>query len=63
VCTETEIGHAETRSLDCHASIAGCGTLVMAQSGDEAAVAQAVEAFRNAMLMTDRIQFKALTAD
>jgi hypothetical protein len=35
----------------------------MAQSGDEAAVAQAVEAFRNAMLMTDRIQFKALTAD
>jgi ketosteroid isomerase-like protein len=34
-----------------------------AQSGDEAAVAQAVEAFRNAMLKADRSQFEALTAD
>jgi hypothetical protein len=33
------------------------------QSGDEAAVAQAVEAFRNAMLKADRAQFEALTAD
>jgi ketosteroid isomerase-like protein len=36
---------------------------VMAQSGDEAAVAQAVEAFRNAALKADRGQFEALTAD
>jgi ketosteroid isomerase-like protein len=36
---------------------------VAAQSGDEAAVAQAVEAFRNAMLKADRSQFEALTAD
>jgi ketosteroid isomerase-like protein len=36
--------------------------MVMAQSGDEAAVAQAVEAFRNAMLKADRSQFEALTA-
>ena len=34
----------------------------MAQSSDEAAVAQAVEAFRNAMLKADRGQFEALTA-
>jgi ketosteroid isomerase-like protein len=34
-----------------------------AQSGDEAAVAQAVEAFRNAMLKADRSQFEALCAD
>ena len=34
-----------------------------AQSGDEAAVAQAVEAFRNAMLKADRGQFEALCAD
>jgi ketosteroid isomerase-like protein len=33
------------------------------QSGDEAAVAQAVEAFRNAMRKADRGQFEALTAD
>lgn len=37
--------------------------VVAAQSGDEAAVAQAVEAFRNAMLKADRAQFEALTAD
>ncbi|MGH8070800.1 MAG: nuclear transport factor 2 family protein [Candidatus Entotheonellia bacterium] len=37
--------------------------VVAAQSGDEAAVAQAVEAFRNAMLKADRSQFEALTAD
>ena len=36
---------------------------VVAQSGDEAAVAQAVEAFRNATLKADRAQFTALTAD
>jgi hypothetical protein len=36
---------------------------VAAQSGDEAAVAQAVEAFRNAMLKADRSQFEALTAE
>jgi ketosteroid isomerase-like protein len=36
---------------------------VMAQSGDETAVTQAVEAFRNAMLKADRAQFTALTAD
>ena len=35
---------------------------VVAQSGDEAAVAQAVEAFRNATLKADRGQFEALTA-
>jgi hypothetical protein len=34
-----------------------------APSGDEAAVAQAVEAFRHAMLQADRAQFEALTAD
>jgi uncharacterized protein DUF4440 len=36
---------------------------VMAQSGEEAAVAQAVEAFRNAMLQADRTHFEALTAE
>jgi ketosteroid isomerase-like protein len=36
---------------------------VAAQSGDEAAVAQAVEAFRTAMLKADRSQFEALTAE
>ena len=34
-----------------------------AQSGDEAAVAQAVETFRKAMLANDRGQFEALCAD
>src|ERR687887_2497198 len=34
-----------------------------AQSSDEAAVAQAVEAFRNATLKADRAQFTALTAE
>jgi len=33
------------------------------QPGDEAAVARAVETFRNAMLKADRAQFEALTAD
>jgi ketosteroid isomerase-like protein len=37
--------------------------VVAAQSGDEAAVAQAVEAFRNAMLKADRGQFEVLCAD
>jgi hypothetical protein len=36
---------------------------VVAQSGDEAAVARAVEALRNAMLKADRSQFEALTAE
>ena len=36
---------------------------VAAQSSDEAAVAQAVEAFRNTMLTADRSQFEALCAD
>ena len=36
---------------------------VAAQSGDEAAVAQTVEAFRHAMLKADRGQFEALTAE
>jgi ketosteroid isomerase-like protein len=35
---------------------------VVAQSGDEVAVAKAVEAFRNAMLHADRGQFEALAA-
>jgi hypothetical protein len=39
------------------------GPPVAAQSGDEAAVAQAVEAFRNAMLKADRGQFETLCAD
>ena len=34
-----------------------------AQSGDEAAVAQAVETFRKAMLASDRSQFEALCAN
>jgi len=38
------------------------GAPAAAQSGDEAAVAQAVEAFRNAMLQADRTQFEALCA-
>jgi ketosteroid isomerase-like protein len=37
--------------------------MTAAQSGDEAAVAQAVEAFRNALLKADRSQFEALCAD
>ena len=36
---------------------------VAAQSGDEAAVTQAVEAFRKAQLTKDRSQFEALCAD
>jgi Domain of unknown function (DUF4440) len=36
---------------------------VMAQSSEEAAVAKAVEAIRNAALKADRSQFEALTAD
>ena len=37
--------------------------VVAAQSSEESAVAQAVEAFRNAMLKADRGQFESLTAD
>lgn len=44
-------------------ALLGALHVVMAQSSDEAAVAQAVEAFRNAMLKADRGQFDALTAD
>ena len=36
---------------------------VVAPSGEDAAVAQAVEAFRTAMLKADRAQFEALTAE
>ena len=36
---------------------------VAAQSSDEAAVAQAVEAYRKAMLAADRAQFEAICAD
>jgi hypothetical protein len=41
----------------------GLGPELAAQSSDEAAIAQAVEAFRNAMLAADRSQFEALCAD
>lgn len=44
-------------------ALLGAASVVGAASGDEAAVAQAVEAFRNAMLKADRSQFEALTAD
>jgi ketosteroid isomerase-like protein len=43
-------------------ALLGAAPLV-AQSGDEVAVAKAVEAFRNAALKADRGQFEALTAD
>jgi hypothetical protein len=35
-------------------TLLGTASVVVAQSGDEAAVAQAVEAFRNATLKADR---------
>jgi ketosteroid isomerase-like protein len=44
-------------------ALLGAASIVVAQSGDEAAVAQAVEAFRNAMLKADRAQFEAMTAE
>ena len=44
-------------------ALLGMAAVVVAQSGDEAAVAQAVEAFRNAMLKADRGQLEALTAE
>jgi hypothetical protein len=44
-------------------ALLSAASVVGAASGDEAAVAQAVEAFRNAMLKADRSQFEALTAD
>ena len=44
-------------------TLLGAASVVVAQSGDEAAVAQAVEAFRNATLKADRAQFTALTAE
>ena len=45
------------------AVVAGLGSEVAAQTGDEAAVAQAVEAFRKAMLAKDREQFAVLCSD
>ena len=44
-------------------TLLGAASVLVAQSGDEAAVAQAVEAFRNATLKADRPQFTALTAE
>jgi ketosteroid isomerase-like protein len=44
-------------------ALLGAAHVAAAQSSDEAAVAQAVEAFRNAMLKADRSQFEALCAD
>jgi Domain of unknown function (DUF4440) len=41
----------------------GLGSEPAAQSGDEAAIAQAIEGFRTAMLAADRSQFKILCAD
>jgi ketosteroid isomerase-like protein len=43
-------------------ALLGAVPVAAAQSGDEAAVAQAVEAFRTAMLTADRAQCEALTA-
>jgi len=45
------------------AAVVGLGSEVAAQTGDEAAVAQAVEAFRKAMLAKDRAQFEVLCSD
>jgi hypothetical protein len=45
------------------AVVAGLGSKVAAQTGDEAAVAQAVEVFRKAMLAKDREQFEILCSD
>jgi ketosteroid isomerase-like protein len=44
-------------------ALLGAAPGAAAPSGDEAAVAQAVEAFRNAMLKADRGQFEKLCAD
>jgi ketosteroid isomerase-like protein len=44
-------------------AVVGLSSELAAQSNDEAAVAQAVEAFRNAMLKADRAHFEALTAE
>ena len=45
------------------AVVLGLGSEGAAQTGDEAAVAQAVEAFRKAMLAKDREQFEVLCSD
>jgi ketosteroid isomerase-like protein len=45
------------------AAVMGLGSELAAQSGEEAAIAQAVEAFRKAMLAADRSQFEGLCAD
>ena len=44
-------------------ALLGGAHVATAQSGDEAAVGKAVEAFRNAALKADRGQLEALTAD
>jgi hypothetical protein len=44
-------------------ALLGGAPVAAAPSGDEAAVAQAVEAFRNATLKADRGQFEALCAE
>jgi Domain of unknown function (DUF4440) len=44
-------------------TLLGTASVLVAQSSDEAAVAQAVEAFRTATLTADRAQFTALTAE
>jgi ketosteroid isomerase-like protein len=44
-------------------AVCGMARVAQAQTADEAAVAQAVEAFRAAMLQADKTQFEALTAE
>jgi hypothetical protein len=44
-------------------TLLGAASVLVAQSGDEAAVAQAVEALRNATLKADRAQCTALMAE
>lgn len=44
-------------------AVLGLGSELAAQSSDEAAIVQAVEAFRKAMLAADRSQLEALCAD
>ena len=60
-CTRRHLALAGAGAL-CTAAL-GFGMELAAQSSDEAAIAQAVEAFRNAMLAADRSQFEALCAE
>ena len=60
-CTRRHLAVAGAGAL-CTAAL-GLGAELAAQSSDEAAIAQAVEAFRNAMLAADRSQFEALCAE